>query len=497
MASTPITTALTWQSGNRRPAELLRIGAFALVVLALEAILAHGVVGPQISRYVFLFVGLFAVALVLRFPMATSLVFFALTDFIFHPLFLSHQVGPLNVRPYEVALVLLLILAAARPKRRTWGGVPGLALAIFFICLLISAALAIQGGATSLHEALDWGRPFGLLGFFYVVVRLFPAPPDRQLLLTGAAVIAAVTGVIALLIALGAGFGSSLQESAGNTVKELGGSGGASRVRLPGLSAGYALFWYVVVQVAVKRGTPRFWWGLLLVGIALDIVVSYNRNMWIGVIFGMILMAIFGGGLLRMRLAVSILVAVAGIALMLTVGGSSTDRVLKPVVERGETLVNPSKTAQESSLESRALETSVAWRAVESNPVFGVGAGASFGVYLTEAVRSGGSVIGFTRIPQLFLHNQYLYLVLVAGLPGLIAFLVFLGTPVAYSVRRWRRDTAMLACGVGIAMIMLSSFVAIYFSVIDMTAVLGLLTGVIVASAEDPPEEASARTRAG
>ena len=91
---------------------------------------------------------------------------------------------------------------------------------------------------------------------------------------------------------------------------------------------------------------------------------------------------------------------------------------------------------------------------------------------------------GDTHVPQLFLHNQYLYLLLSPGIPGLIAFLVFLGTPLHYALRRFPRDPSIIACGVGIATIMISAVVAIYFSVDDMTAIFGLLTGVIVADAE-------------
>ena len=96
--------------------------------------------------------------------------------------------------------------------------------------------------------------------------------------------------------------------------------------------------------------------------------------------------------------------------------------------------------------------------------------------------------------PQLFLHNQYLYLLLIAGIPGLIAFVLFLGVPVALAVRRVPRDPAIAACGVGIAMIMVSAIVAIYFTTEDMTAVLGMLAGILVA---DPEGRAAAGEDSG
>lgn len=482
MPGIPTTTA-TRLSAPRHVPEPLRVGVFALALLAVEVILARGAVGEGASKYVFLLVAVLVVASVLRFPLQTALVYFVFTDFIFYPLRFAHQFGPLNVRPYEVALVLLLILAAARPKRKTWGGTAGGGLLAFFVVLAIATGLAVSNGDIAFKDAFDWARPFALLSFFWVVVRLFPEPREREILLTGAAVIGAVTGVIAVLISLGAGFGEALQESAGNTVNE---QGSVDRVRLPGLSASYALFWYAVVQMANRVGTPRLWWTAIFLGNALNIAVSFNRNMWIGVIFGFVVIAVLGGALLRKRFGVAVTVLAAALTLFILIGGAASNETIEPVIERGETLIHPSKTAGEGSLESRAAETEIAWRKFRENPVFGIGPGVPFGFSVPEAVRTGsGAIVGFTHTPQRFLHNQYLYLLLIAGIPGLVTFLVFLGTPVVLALRRRRDDLATLSCAVGIAMIMVSAVVAIYFSVVDMTSVLGLLAGAVIASVED------------
>ena len=83
-----------------------------------------------------------------------------------------------------------------------------MALAVFLALLGFSALLAVSSHATTLSEAFHWGRSFGLLTFFYVIVRLFPEPAERRTLLSGAAILAAVTGVIALLVSMGVGFGT-------------------------------------------------------------------------------------------------------------------------------------------------------------------------------------------------------------------------------------------------------------------------------------------------
>ena len=485
MPSIPTTIVPNWPTAAHRAAEPLRVAGFVLGVLALEILLAHGISGPKISRYVYLFVGLFAIAFVFRFPTATALFFFGFTDFIFYHSYFVYHLGSINVYPQELALAGLLALAVFRPQKRTWGGTAGLALAAFLALVAISAALAVEGGRTTLTDAWNWARPLGLLTFFYVVIRLFPSPKQRRTLMTGVAVLAALTGVVALTVALGASFGKSLEEVGSNTITHQPGFGSVSRVRLVGLSAGYALFWFTAVQIAARRGIRRWGWSLLLAGMGLDIIVSFNRNMWIGIIIGMVLMGILGGPLVRSRLIGAMAVVVAGLAMFFVFGTSSvSNSTVEPFIDRGETLFNPAKTSKEGSLQARASETSLGWASFKRHPLLGVGAGASFGVFMVEPVEVGSLFFGYQHIPQLFLHNQYLYLLLIAGIPGLLAFLVFLGTPLTYSLRRVPRDPPIIACGIGIALIMISAVVAIYFTVDDMTAILGLLSGVIVADAE-------------
>lgn len=487
MPSIPTTIGPLPRSVAQRPAELLRPLAFVAGVLLAEALLAHVVVGPQATRLLLLCVAVLGAAFVLRFPLATALVFLALTDFIFFPTFFAFPLGSIGVRPPELILTALLAIALVRPERRSWGGGAGIALAVFLALVAASALLAIGAGRTGLTAAFNSARPIYLLAFFYVVVRLFPRPEQRRTLLAGAAALAALTGVVALMSSLGVGFADSLVGSGNQVVGVEGAFNAIERVRLPGLSAGYALFWFVVVQILSRHSSKRLAWTLACAGIALDIVVSFNRNMWIGLAIGLVLMTLVGGQAVRRRLAAALATLVAVVALSLLLGGSTAgNSTVEPIVQRGQTLLNPAKTGQENSLTEREHETTKAWGAVESHLLLGIGAGAPFGISSIHTLTSGGFIVGYLTEPQLFLHNQYLYLVLIAGVPGLIAFVLFLGIPLISGLRRAPGDPAIAACAVGLALIMISSVVAIYFTVADMTAVVGLLAGVLVADREGP-----------
>jgi O-antigen ligase len=486
VASTRTTTVPTWSAAVRLPPDAGRLAAFFAVALLLELVVARGAASGGMSRPVLLLAGVGAAAFVLRFPLATALTLFCLTDFIFYPTFFALEIGPLSIRPHELALVGLLFLALVRPKRQTWGGAPGAALAAFLAMLLLAGGLSLLDHRAPLTDVFNWGRPFALLTFFYVVVRLFPEPRERRLLLTGGVAIAAVAGLVALFVSFGAGFGHALSGGGETIIKEEEGAAGLLRVRLAGLSMAYALFWFAAVQLVAGRGR-RLGWGLALAGMALAIAISFNRNMWLGLIAGLILMMVVGGPFVRHRLSVAIVIFFAGIALLASVGSATDNRVLEPVVQRGSTLFHPNKVEKSRSLADRGKETRIAWPRAQRHLATGIGTGVSFGVYNFDSLGPHSVKVE----PQLFLHNQYLYLLVVSGVPGLVAFLIFLLIPAMRAFRRAPVDPAITACGVGIAMIMISSIVAIYFSAEDMTTVLGLLAGVIVADHEGPAADAA------
>ena len=463
-----------------------RAMAIAGAVLIGELALAAAIADPRLSVLLLPALAVVLMALVFRFPFAAACLFLATTCFALQDDLLSVELGPITIKSHETLLGALLVVAALRPRQRTLGGLPGLALAGFLAMLLLSSLLAVVDGRAPAEDVLAWARPFPPLAFFYVVVRVFPDARTVWKLVGFGAILAAATGAVSLLLSVGVEIGSVLEGAGSNTLRD---QGSLNRIRLPGLTIGYMLFWLIVVQFLAARGKRRLLPAALFTGIVLSIALSFNRNMWLGLAFGLVLMLALGGTRIRQRLVAGMAVGLTAIVVAGLFGaGLGPGSAAGPLVERATTLLDPTRVQQSDSLESRARETERAWEVAKQYPWTGVGPGVSYGAFYERAGDDSSR-----RERQLYVHNQYLYLFLITGVPGLSLFLLFLGSVLRVAWGRATTDLRLTACGVGLAMLMLSSIVAIYFSVTSATVAIALLAGAIIGHARREAGEPAGR----
>jgi O-antigen ligase len=454
-------------------APLALVGA----ALVAELLIAGSVVSDRLAPIMMLTLAAVGFAVIVRWPLIGMGLVIGLTATFLPSDYLQIQVGGFAFGYHEIALGGVLAAALVFPRARTWGGAPGACLAVFLVLLVFSALLAMSEGRLAFHDAIAWSRMFALLALFYAVVRLFPDRESLGRLMKVAVGAAGLSGFVALVIALGVDLSSVLGDAAMFYVNPDLGLGGIPRIRLPGIAIGYPLFWYAALQIGGSRGFGRLGWTLAVLGIVVNLALSLNRNMWAGLLFGLVVLLVLGGVRVRRPVMVGTAALVGAVAII-AIAGVQVDRgPLSGFAERGETLFSPGRTTQENSLQDRGKETEQAWRTVKEHPVTGIGPGAEFGVYFDE-LQPGGA---YKRTKQLFLHNQYLYLLLICGIPGLLAFLAFLGTSAA-SARRNLRDPAVSTWAVGVAMIALSAFVMISFADAASALALGLLCGALAAA---------------
>jgi O-antigen ligase len=406
--------------------------------------------------------------------------------------------GPTQLRGYEVVLLVLFAVAALAPRRRTWGGGAGAAVAIFLVLLVVSAMAAVSAGRITMQDGFGWGRDFVFLLLFYVLIRLFPERAAMERVLVFAAIIAAITGIVSIMLATTHHLPGLFQMAGQGFAQEQQGiTGDLNRVRLPGTALAYALLWFATLRVVRARGVARLGWLLVVAGMVANLALSFNRNMWVGTLLGLAALLLLGGVRVRRPFTIAGGVAALVVAGALLAGvGVSKSSPVEPIIQRGTTLFSPQAVAQENSLEDRGRETAQAWKVIRRHPLQGVGPGAPFGVQYSERQADGS----YEPAVQLFLHNQYLYLMLIAGVPGLLAFLWFVGSILHRGVRL-RSDPDGLAWTIGFAEILISAFVMIALSTEDMLTAVVLLAAAITVAVEPASRRGRsaplARTRIG
>jgi O-antigen ligase len=441
-------------------------------------------VEPRLARLLVLLVAILGLAFVFTFPLASFAGLLFIAASIFHGSYFTWSLGPVDVHLEEVVFLALALVAIVAPRRHTWGGAAGAALAVFLGSIVVAGWLGIQSGRVTPTDAVNWARPLMFYGSFWLVLRLFDDVGQlRSVVLAGLAC-GAVTGALALLLQFSPSLVDTFQGAGGQqiyTQAAQAGLGGLKRIREPGLAFSYLLFWWSVVAVIAAPPGRRLLLAALAGASALNLLLSFNRNMWLGVLFGLALVLALSSIHVRQRLLAGLALAVAAIVLMFSlVGNSGGSQGLEPIVQRAASVLTPQQLGEESSLRDRAEESAQAWRTIQAHPVFGVGPGADFGVRFNHQEAQGVWVYTVQR----FLHDQWLWLLLIGGVPALLAYVAFIATILGRAWSRLTRTPSQIALGAGIAMLMLSAFVMPYLGVKEFCLALGVVAAVVTRMSE-------------
>lgn len=473
--------------------------AFTLVLVLASVLLALAIVDPRFRLLLvppLALAGLWAVG---RFQFAATCAVLAFSAFLVEPGLFKVPVGPLDLRLSEIVLGALLLVALVRPRRDWWGGPAGIALAVFFVVLCVAAGLAVASGRAHPVDAYHYSRSIAPVLLFYAVVRLFPERERVHRLLVAAAVMAAFTGVVSLLAAAPGSPVTDFLDPSGAAdqrdpapASEQTGMGLVNRVRLPGVALAYVLFWFAVLRAMRTQKAQRVAWLAVVGGMSIGLALSFNRNMWIGLALGMVMVFAMTHTRARRQIAAGLLALVlAGTIAGLSGVSISRDSPVYPLVARVTTLFQPEQEVRDSSLTDRFYENRYAIETIRQNPVLGVGPGAPYG--LTAVTNFGNRV--FLRENALFAHNQYLHLLLIGGPLALLSFVGFLVAPIVTRLRRMRGDEVLLALSVGVAITMVSALVMLSFVDATFATILGFVVGVIAVIGSNPPPAPAAVSR--
>ena len=244
---------------------------------------------------------------------------------------------------------------------------------------------------------------------------------------------------------------------------------GFLRVRPPGLTTVYIVAAFALARVL--WGPPRhrlLGWAMTAVALT-GVVLSLNRNMLLGLALGLCVAALIA------RHTHRFVVLVAAVGLVLSGFGllaESSTVGSNPVVSRLASITDYPRLKQQT-LADRYYETGIALQRIRDNPIGGLGWGPDYGAVLLsfdDGVR--------VTTPRSFLHQQYLWIWMRAGIVGVLSLMAVLAFGVWNGARwcraRQGRDDAWLGAGIVASLVAVaaSSNVGIYLTPPDSTVPL-------------------------
>lgn len=319
-----------------------------------------------------------------------------------------------SVRPEDLGLFVFLLILLMRHvgnlRSRLWILKPYIApIVALLIMALVSTMYSFFIGKAPAKDILNEARSY----YAWLIFPLFPLAIDNEnrmrrfgRLLVILALFLAVAGIFQAMT--GVHIFQRDQMMSVVTVAES--YGGIARSVSPGVIFVAAVFIYVCAAYTMRpkpSAIGSFVIGSILLG---GVIVSFTRALWVSVLVGLLLLALYARQSRYMLMLGAILVS--GFAALSTVAvynptyfEAITDRLLT---------IN-SEIKEGTSFGRRKIELSYAVPKVLDNPFVGVGMGGKYKPHTLDAIGWEGE----TR----YIHNMYAAVATKLGIPGLVALL--------------------------------------------------------------------------
>jgi len=356
--------------------------------------------------------------------------------------------GGLTVKPLEAVLAIGLLVVVLRD----WRGSPlsgrgrspfGIVIACLIAAATVGAAAGLAKGATFSVTNQFYRDLLSLLSF-YVFRRAFIGRSKQLGVLM--VVVAAAASVLVII-----GIAVNSQTLVGGSVNYvITGStfSNANRVAPQALQL-MTIALLMLAGAAVFRRRPLLRAGILLLFAVVE-AYSFNRSSWTPLLLFAIVIAGIQTGRVSSILRRGAVLAALGVVVLALAGAGTFGSTGKTMYDRAVSITNP-QTVNEHSFTDRSIEDVKALDAIERHPVFGVGLGNPYGVYISH-YDSDANVTYY--VPQIYVHNSYLGAWIWLGLLGIGAFTFLAVRLTRVSTALWRTHragaVAPLTCALGL-----------------------------------------------
>jgi O-antigen ligase len=461
-----------------RPLDAQKVGW--LVVTFAAAVVLGAAAGKGDHKAAFLPVVALLAMLFARLPVAGYVaILWSVATFVDIEALPEVGASSLQFMPAEILLWLVVGCLAFMPRavRRSLAELASqresLIMGLFVTAVIGGMAVGVENGA-SVHAALFDVRFMLFYVAFWPALVALQRNRSQVFVLVGAGAVLVVM-LQALQVIVGPSrhlFFVSSSELATTLTSD---GTGFLRVRPPGLTAVYVVAAFALARVLWGPARHRLLaWGLA--GVTLTgVILSLNRNMVLGLALGLCAAALIAPRKHRFAvLVIALGIGLSGFGLL----AEGTGLAKETVVSRITSLSNYSG-LKTQTLNDRYYEDRIAWRRIRDHPFGGLGWGPDYGAVLISS--DDGFLVSQ---PRSFMHEQYLWIWMRAGIVGLIALVASLVVGI-WNGARWCRARSgeadgWIGAGIVVALVALaaSSNVAIYLtppdSIVPLVGVLAL-----------------------
>lgn len=161
--------------------------------------------------------------------------------------------------------------------------------------------------------------------------------------------------------------------------------------------------------------------GFITLSLVIGLVFSFTRSLWSSMFIGLMIMWFISNkgtrkGLIRTTVIIPIIALLVSLAVGTMAPGAGGVKFRQALSERFLSTFQKD-TIQSSSLQNRFYENRAAIKRIKENPIFGIGAGNPIRYGVAKTITKEQVLVPVTNM-----HNSYLEIWLILGLPGIIAF---------------------------------------------------------------------------
>jgi O-antigen ligase len=389
-------------------------------------------------------------------------------------------VSSLKFAPAEILLWIVLgsVMFSSRDVRSRLRSLAkrreSVVMAIFLAAVLAGVAVGVSHGASAHVAVFDMRFMLFYAAFWPAAAALSTNRGLVFKLVSAAVVVVVILQVIQVIVGPSPRLFAVASSQVSSTVTPE--SNGFLRVRPPGLTTVYVVAAFALARVLWGPARHRLVAWMLTAVTLTGVILSFNRNMLLGLALGLSVAAVIARQKHRFVVMLAVLaIVISGVAVV----GQTSSVGSNPIAARIGSITNYPK-LKTQTLDYRYQENRIALQRIREHPIAGLGWGPPYGAM--DASKDDGFLLGPT--PRSFMHEQYLWIWMRAGIIGLLALVAALALGIRNGARWFRardaKDDAWLGAAIVISVVALaaSSNVAIYLtppdSIVPLAGVLAL-----------------------